>query len=263
MTGHSALRFAANLKWLFTDVPLEERFDGAARGGFHGVEVPSPYGIAPDALRRIADDAGVTVVLINTPQGEPGSPTAGGLACWPGMANEFQESVDRGLEYADHLGAAFLHVVGGRRPEGVSRVQAFAQYVRNLTWAAERARHTGVGIVIEMQNHRTAPRFVLENQAMAAAVIEAVGSGVGLLLDVFHTQVQQGDVGHALETYLPITWHIQVGDSPGRTEPGTGELSWPFVADRIRESDYDGWIGCEFTPSNTSAGVIDRLKAVM
>lgn len=263
MTGATELPLAANLKWLFADLPFLERFEAAARAGFRAVELPAPYDVEPGELGARLADNGLKAVLLNTPQGAPGTATAGGMACLPEDVAEFQAGIDRGLAYASALGAGLLHVVGGRRPAGLDRDVAFAQYVRNVAWAADRARNTPVRLVLEMQNQRSSPGFVLESQAMAAAVAAAVGEPVGLLFDVFHTQVAEGDVVRTFDAVAPWITHIQIGDGPDRSEPGTGELSWPYLIDHIRRSGYTGWFGCEFTPAGGSAGVRQRLHEVI
>ena len=263
MTEQNDLPLAANLKWLFTDLPFDQRFEAAAQAGFQAVEIPVPYSTSPTELRTLLADNGLEAALLNTPQGEAGSATAGGLACLPDHVAEFQAGVEQGLEYATELGCGLLHVVGGRRPAGLGRDEAFAQYVRNITWAAERAQGTPVRLVLEMQNPRSAPGFVLESQAMAAAVARALGDPVGLLFDVFHTQVAEGDVVRTFDGVAPLVAHVQIGDGPDRSEPGTGELAWPFLIEHIRASGYTGWFGCEFKPDGSSGGVPRRLREVM
>jgi hydroxypyruvate isomerase len=263
LAASDELRLAANLKWLFNELPFEERFAAVAAAGFTAVELPAPYDRTPAQLRTLLADNGLQAVLLNTPQGEPGSPTAGGAACLPDHVADFEAGVLRGLEYAGELEAGILHVVAGRRPAGVHRDVAFAQYVRNIAWAAEQARRTGVQLVLEMQNQRSAPGFVLESQAMTAAVVAAVGGPVGVLFDVFHTQVAEGDVVRTFDSVAPLVTHVQIGDGPDRSEPGTGELAWPFVIEHIRQSGYTGWFGCEFTPVGDSSGVPARLGEVL
>lgn len=261
MPTDTSLRFAANLKWMFADIPFEQRFDAAATAGFQGVEYPSPYDYSAAQVRTWLDNTGLEQVLINTPQGPTGSATAAGLACLPGLGDQFRQGIDRGLEYAHTLGCRLLHVVAGIRPESVSRDRAFAQYVANLAWAVDRARGSGVQLVLEAQNKRNAPGFLLESQAQVASVVEALGSeSVGVLFDVFHTQVDEGDVTRTLEQVAPLVSHIQIADAPDRTQPGTGELAWPYVLRRIRDVGYDGWIGCEFTPSDDPSIVLKSLK---
>jgi hydroxypyruvate isomerase len=255
----ASLRFAANLKWLFAAVPLAERFDAAAAAGFTAVEVPDPYGLPMAQLQRRLTDAGLAPVLVNTPAGPAGSPTEFGQACLPDHVEEFRAAVNLGLDYAAAVGCPLLHIVAGRLAPYQDRERAMACYVDNIAWAAARARDASVELVLEMQNQRSAPGFLLQSQAEARAVAAAVGQPVGLLFDFFHTQVAEGDVTTVFDGVLPWIKHVQIGDAPGRTEPGTGELSWPFVFEHIRASGFDGWLGCEFQPAGPSEQVLARL----
>ncbi|MEV4889409.1 TIM barrel protein, partial [Nonomuraea sp. NPDC055795] len=106
------MRFDANLKWLFTELPFESRFDAAAAAGFEGVEYPDPYAHDPANLARRLREAGLEQVLINTPQGADACRAAG-----------FREGFDQAMEYALALGAGGLDLrdrrgrtVAARRP---------------------------------------------------------------------------------------------------------------------------------------------------
>ncbi|MEW1700569.1 hydroxypyruvate isomerase family protein [Streptomyces sp. NPDC093249] len=258
MRTPNGLRFDANLKWLFTEVPFEERFDAAAAAGFTAVEYADPYPYPAARLRRRLDDAGLHQVLINAPMGEPGSPERAGVACLPGYADRFRADLERGLDYAAELGCDFLHVLGGVRPADVSHDRAFATFVTNLGWAVERARGTGICLVLEAQNSRDVPGFLLDTQARAASVVEALdGNGIGLLLDLYHVQVQEGDLLSTLRERLPQVRHVQIADPPDRAEPGTGEISWPRVFGALLDASYPGWIGCEYRPAD---GTVNGLS---
>lgn len=253
----AGLRFDANLKWLFTELPFVERFDAAARAGFAAVEYASPYEYEARQLRALLDGSGLEQILINTPMGPAGSPTRSGYACSPDLVPEYRDGVLRGLEYATALGAQFLHVVAGIVPEGVDADRAFARYVANIAWAAEQARGSGIRLLLEAQNERDAPGFVLTSPARAAAVVEAVGDDVvGQLLDVYHAQITGGDLVRTFEKYRDTVLHLQIADVPERHEPGTGEIAYPNLFRVIESSGYDGWIGCEYQPAtDTVAGL--------
>jgi hydroxypyruvate isomerase len=255
------LRFAANLRWLFTELPFTERFGAAARAGFTAVEYASPYEYDVRQLRTLLDDAGLVQILINTPMGPAGSPTRSGYACLPGQVGAHRDGVLRGLEYANALGARFLHVVGGLVPQDVSADRAFARYVANIAWAAEQARGTGVRLLIEVQNQFDAPGFVLTSQAQAVAVVEAVGDdAVGLLLDFYHAQIVEGDLVRTFEKYRDIVHHLQIADVPGRHEPGTGEIAYATLFRAVESSGYDGWIGCEYRPAGDTVAGLTWMK---
>ncbi|MCU1440942.1 MAG: Hydroxypyruvate isomerase [Rhodoglobus sp.] len=256
----SELRLDANLKWLFTEKPFEERFDAAASAGFTGVEYSSPYEYpAADLVRRLRD-AGLEQVLINTPSGAADSPGRSGYACLPDSVPQFRDGIVRSLEYATALGAGLVHVMGGVRPSEIRWDQAYATVVANLMWASEQAKQAGVVLVLEAQNRRDVPGFVFDSIEQAASVVKAVDSQhVRLLFDVYHCQVTQGDVLTRLREQFALVSHVQIADAPTRTEPGTGETNWRSVFAELKALGYSGWVGCEYRPlTDTLAGLAWR-----
>jgi hydroxypyruvate isomerase len=262
-TSSGTVRLAANLKWMFTEVPFAERFAAAAEAGFTAVEFASPYELAPTEVRRLLDDAGLAQILINTPAGAPGSRTASGSAVVPGARQEFRDGVLRALEYAAVLDARVVHVMAGVKPAEADAESAFATYVSNISWATEQARGTGVRLALEAINKRDQPGYGLASMETAAAVAEAVDPDVvGVLFDVYHAQVDRGNIIERFEQLHPLVAHVQIADNPGRGEPGTGEIAYERVIDRIAQSGYAGWIGCEYAPvAGTREGLswIERI----
>lgn len=253
MNAPTSLRFAANLKWLFNELPFLERFHAAAQAGFAAVEYASPYDHAPAVLRAALRDAGLQQVLINTPAGAPGSIGANGYACVPGAQETFRRGIDGALRYAGELACPLVHVMAGRVPQHVDDEQALDVLRDNLAWAAGAASGTGVKLVIEVINRIDAPRYVLRSHAHACALLDAIGaSGIELLFDVYHCQMNGGDVIREFSRFRPRIAHVQFADSPGRHEPGTGALLWPELVKKIIASGYDGWIGCEYRPETTT-----------
>ena len=137
--------------------------------------------------------------------------------------------------------------------------QGDSQLFSNLGgWRVDQMMRFGeVCAALEPINHRDIPGFFLNTLAQGAAVIEAVGpEKIGLQFDLYHCQITEGDIVKRVEKYLPITAHMQVADNPGRNEPGTGEVNWPFVFRKIDELGFRGWIGCEYKPAaETNAGL--------
>lgn len=264
-TTAGPVRLAANLKWMYTEVPFEQRFDAAAASGFTGVEFASPYDLPAERIRRLLDQAGLEQVLINTPAGPKGSETAMGAAYVPGAREEFRAGVRSALEYATVLGAPVIHVMAGLCPVDADPDLAFATYVANIGWAAEQVRGSGIRIVLEAINKRDQPKYGLRSMETAGAVAEAVDPAtVRVLFDVYHAQVDRGNVTERFEHLLPWIGHIQIADNPGRGEPGTGEIAYDLVLARIAASDYSGWIGCEYGPlagTEEGLGWTERIVA--
>src|SRR6202790_5844602 len=127
-------RFAANLGFLFTELPFLDRFDAAARAGFTGVEFASPYEYPAAELRSRLNAAGLTQVLINSPAANRAAGERG-FACLPGRESDFRDGVEQALDYAVALGCRRVHVMGGVPPVGLAHDTAAALYAANLAWA--------------------------------------------------------------------------------------------------------------------------------
>ena len=243
------LKLCANLKWLFTEVPLLDRFGAAAQAGFEAVEYPTPYEQPVAALAARLRECGLPLVLINTPAGDPAQGEQSGLACLPGRRDAFRDDLHRSLDYAVGLECKLVHLQAGILPAEVSRDRGWATYLANVVWAAEAASAAGIRLVLEPINGVSIPGFLLRTQEEGAAIVEAVGHDkVGLQFDIYHCQVEQGSISRRLQALMPVIDHIQVADSPGRHEPGTGEIAWDHVFPLIERLGYQGWIGCEYTP---------------
>ena len=263
-TAAGTLKLAANLKWLYTELPFLERFAAAAHSGFTAVEYASPYEFAPDELNMRLDDFGLAQVLINTPAGPAGSPTQNGAAAVRGAETEFRDGFKKALDYAVALDARIIHVMAGVRPIGVTEADAMALYGDNIAWAAAHAEPTGVRLVLEAINKRDVPGFAVPSFEVAADVAATVNRDVvGILFDVYHAQVDRGNLIERFHALKPLIGHIQVADNPGRHEPGTGEIGYTNVLRSIAAAGYDGWIGCEYRPiADTASGLawIDELR---
>ena len=249
-------RFAANLSMMFNEVPFLDRFALAAKAGFKGVEFLFPYEHPAAEIAARLKDNGLQQVLFNAPAGEFAKGERG-MAAIPGKQAAFRDSIKMALEYATSLACPRLHIMAGLKPEGVAHDTLTAVYGANLAYAAEEFAKVGVKPIIEPINHRDIPGFFLNTTDQAAAIIAAVGpEKLGMQFDLYHCQITEGDVVKRVEKHLPLIAHMQVADTPGRHEPGTGEVNWPFVFKTIDALGFRGWIGCEYRPAGeTLAGL--------
>ena len=242
-------KFAANLSLLFTEWPFEERFAQAAAAGFAAVEAQFPYAMAPDACARALSRAGVALILFNTPNAAfPGGER--GIACRPDRVEEYRAGVAQALAYAKATGCPTLNTLAGVAPPGVAPAVWRATLIDNLRFAADACARAGVELVMEAINTRDVPGFCIATSADALAVIDAVGSAdLKLQYDIYHMQRMEGEIAATLERHLPRIGHIQIADNPGRGEPGTGEINFPFLFAHLDRIGYRGWVGCEYAPT--------------
>jgi hydroxypyruvate isomerase len=245
-------RFAANLTMLFTELPFMQRFEAAAKAGFKAVEYLFPYAFDKKELTAALRANGLQQVLHNLPAGnwETGER---GIACHPDRMGEFREGVGMAIDYATALGCPKLNCLLGKLPDGVNAGEARKVAVENLRFAARELQTAGIMLLIEPINHFDIPGFFLTRTDQALAIIDDVGS-TNLLLqyDIYHAQRMEGELAATMSKNMARIGHIQLADNPGRGEPGTGEINYPWLFKHIDAAGYTGWIGCEYKPRGTT-----------
>jgi hydroxypyruvate isomerase len=253
-------KFAANLTMMFTERPFLDRFAAAAAAGFDAVEFMFPYNNDPDQLADILAAEGLTLVLHNLPAGD-WSGGERGIACHPARISEFRAGVEQAIRYATTLRCPRVNCLAGMVPPNVGSSEARKVLVDNLCFAADQLGGAGIELLLEPVNTRDIPGFLVARTEPALAIMEEVGSGnLKLQYDIYHAQVMQGDIARTIEAELGRIGHIQLADNPGRHEPGTGEINFPFLFAHLDALGYAGWVGCEYKPRTTTEAGLDWVR---
>ena len=253
-------KFCANLTMLFNEVPFLDRFEASSRAGFKGVEYLFPYAYPKHQLADKLRANELVQVLHNMPAGDWDKGERG-IACLPDRIGEFQASVGTTIDYATALGCTQVNCLAGIVPSNATRDRAERTFVDNLKFAAPRFKDVGIKLLIEAINTRDIPGFFLNTTRQAAAIIDAVGSdNLFIQYDIYHMQVMEGDLAPTIQANLGRIPHMQLADTPGRHEPGTGEINYPFLFDFIDRLGYAGWIGCEYRPKTTTLEGLGWIK---
>jgi hydroxypyruvate isomerase len=246
-------RFAANLTMLFNEVPFLDRFARAADAGFKAVEFLFPYEFSVQEIKQRLDSSNLTLVLHNLPAGDWAAGERG-IACHPDRTDEFREGVTRAITYAKALGVEQLNCLAGKAPAGASHDLLHRTFVENLRYAAAQLHKAGLKLLIEPVNTCDIPGFFLNRTAQAASILAETGAENAFLqYDIYHAQRMEGELAVTVQKYLPRIAHIQCADNPGRNEPGSGEIHYPFLFAHLDRIGYRGWIGCEYKPASTTA----------
>lgn len=257
------LRFDANITQLYTDVPFLERFAAAAADGFRGVEMRSPFEESKQALaeRLAAND--LELVLFNFPAGNWGKGERG-IACLPGREEEFRESLATSLDYALALGCTRLNCLAGLTPAGVAPEVVEATLVANLRHAAEVLADNGIRLQLEAINSRDNPGGFVQTTAQYERIAAQVRhDNLYLQYDFYHMQIMQGDLLRTFERLQNVISHVQIADNPGRHEPGSGEINYPFIFAALERLGYDGWIGCEYVPAGRTSDGLGWMRTAL
>jgi hydroxypyruvate isomerase len=121
---------------------------------------------------------------------------------------------------------------------------------RNVTFAADEARKVGIEVLVEAINTFENRPHLLSTTEQAAGFVRSVGlENVKVQHDLYHMQRMEGNLVATLERYVGMIGHVQIADSPGRGEPGTGEIRYPYVLSRLEELGHEGYVGLEYNPT--------------
>jgi len=250
-------QLCANLMYLFTELPLMDRFAAARDAGFHLVECQFPYSEDASALKRRLDDCGLRMALINAPCGDRAAGERG-LAALPGRERDFRDSLLLALAYARELQCPRIHVMAGVVADD-ERDIATATYAENLRVAAQTAEAAGIGIVIEPINGIDVPGYLLQWTQQARAMIAMIAEpNIMLQYDAYHALMNEEDPCEGLRANFDLIAHIQIAGYPGRAEPiAEGCYDMGAFIELADTLGYTGAIGCEYTPkAGTRAGLV-------
>jgi hydroxypyruvate isomerase len=254
-------KFAANLTMLFNELPFLDRFEAAAASGFTAVEYLFPYAYPAADLAKRLGTFGLTQVLHNTPAGNWDTGERG-IAILPERIGEFREGVAKAIAYAHVLGCRQINCLAGIAPPNADMAALNATFVANLKFAAGALAAENIKLLIEPVNTRDIPGFYLNHTHQALDIIKAVGSNnLYLQYDIYHMQIMEGDLARTIEANLAQIAHVQLADNPGRHEPGSGEIHYPFLFDHLDRIGYAGWIGCEYKPAATTLEGLGWFKS--
>ena len=241
-------KFAANLTMLFSDIPFLERFAAARLAGFTAVECLFPYDYPAEQIKEQLSTNGLKQVLFNLPCGNWGAGERG-LAASPDRVEEFRAGVSQAMAYAQALGVPRLNCLAGKRVSGYSDEEHRNTLVSNVRFVSEALQGAKLTLTVEAINHFDIPGFFLNRTEQVAQLIEEVNMpNVFIQYDVYHAQREEGELTATLRKYQKMIGHIQIADNPGRHQPGTGEINYPFLFEEIDRLGYGGFIGLEYVP---------------
>ncbi len=247
-------RFSANISTLFKEHPFLERPQAAAAAGFTGIECQFPYHHEAEEVSEALTNAGMPLVLFNAPPGDFGAGERG-LAALAGREQDFRDSFDVALAYADALDCAKIHVMAG--VVGDDDIEgALDTFVGNLRYATQKCIEDGIMVLIEPLSSIEGYLLTTPNQGLDV-LARVDRKNLRLQYDFFHAQRTQGNLSAFLENHLDAIGHVQVAGVPGRQEPDKlGEINWRYLFDLLDAHGYGGWVGAEYEPrGQTLAGL--------
>lgn len=237
------IKLSVCIEMIFSDLPIEERISRVAQSSLKAFEFWDwqQKDLSLINERRKIHKLDVAAFLME-PKGNLVSK----------LDPEYvKEGVRRSVKTAKMLDCSNLIVVVGQEDPLLNRQEQHKNIVNSLKIAAPIAEDAGINLVVEPLNVKVNHRgFFLSSSYEAFEIIEEVGSPIiKVLLDIYHQQVQEGNIIATITKNIDKIGYFHVADVPGRHEPGTGEINFQNVIKAIKETGFAGYIGLEYRPS--------------
>lgn len=162
------------------------------------------------------------------------------------LQNEFLKEIRESVEVAKRVNAKWMTVVPGYVDQRLNMQYQTANVIESLRRAADILEPHGLTMVLEPLNFRDHPGLFLSESPQAYQICKAVDSAsCKILFDIYHQQIQEGNLIPNIEASWDEIAYFQVGDNPGRNEPTTGEINYKNVFKYIHSKGFDGIVGME------------------
>jgi len=169
----------------------------------------------------------------------------------PAEHDRIEAEITHNLALAQKYRIPNLIVFSGGRRAGLSEEEGIENTARGLARVKAAAEQAGVNLVIELLNSKVDHKgYQCDHTAWGVEVCRRVASPrVGLLYDIYHMQIMEGDVIRTIREHQSHFLHYHTAGNPGRHDlDDSQELNYPPILRAIAETGYDGYIGHEFLP---------------
>ncbi len=255
---------SACIETLYSELPFLERFQAAKEDGFDAIEFWSWTDKDLNAIKSAAEKAQIGIAGFN------GDATLSMID--PAKKDDYIAFIRKSAEAAQTIGAKSITIHSNGLGEGGVVLHDYAELsdtvklctmYENLKVCARIAEASGIRMNLEALNITTdhVGNFLTTTQ-MAAELTAMVGSPMlKVLYDVYHMQLNEGELCENIRAYADQLGHIHVADAPGRHEPGTGQIPYAAVFTCLEEVGYTGLVGYELFPQTTTAAAVEAIMA--
>ena len=168
----------------------------------------------------------------------------------PAHREAFLADVKSGIEWSKKLEVPQIILMSGNDQPGMSHEEQYACLLESAKRAADLAAASDAKLIIEPLNSKVNHKgYFLNNCTEGLKLVKEVDNPhFRLLFDIYHEQVQVGNVIRTLTEAEPYVAVYHIADNPGRNDPGTGEMNYDNIYKAIQKTGYSGYITMEYLP---------------
>ena len=235
-------------KWCYNDVPLDELCEAGKQFGLQSVEL-----LKPDQISVVRKHDMTCAIMANPVVQRADGQQVGGISlAWNRTENHaaLVEAYEQLIKTSAQLGIGNVICFSGNRA-GMSDDEGLANCAAGLRKIMPTAEQHNITISMELLNSKRSHKdYMCDRTAWGVELCQQIDSdNFKLLYDIFHMQIMEGDVIATIREFHPFISHYHTGGVPGRNEiDDTQELNYPAIAQAIKETGYQGFIGQEFIP---------------
>ena len=259
--GAPPYTLSINIEVMFPrTMPRPQRMEIVAAQGFKAYGFWNTTEEEQDAMLKVQEKTGLKCTSITG----PGNSVSNTGLTKPGMEDVFLKDMEARAKMAARFGGAQSIIFVGKQQPDVPWEQQRSQIVSGLKKTGDiGARHNMTFIVEPLSTTEGQGRMALDTAAAAFPVIQEVAHPhVRVCFDFYHLQLTEGNVTTHLREGLSkgLIALVQIGEVPGRKEPGTGEIDYAYVFRVLRELNYKGYLDTEMGTSTTPEAAMQLTR---
>lgn len=230
---------------------FEEKLEAAARAGIQSVELVGEHAAwtpaEMDRMKRLARSLKLGMDTISSTPFWSRMPIS---MVDPAQRGNLLHEVSKNLDAAARLDVPMLLLMSGNAIPGRTYEEQWASLVESAKRCGDLAAKAKRILIVEPLNTKVNHKgYFLDSCVAGLRLMKEVNHPhVRLLFDLYHEQVQVGDVTRTLREAMPFVKVFHIADNPGRNDPGTGEMNYPFLYKEIRKAGYTGYLTMEYLP---------------
>jgi len=230
---------------------FEEKVETAAKAGIQSVELVGEHSNWTDAdidrIKKLCRSFRIGMDTISATPNWSRMPIA---MVDPAQRDNLLAEVRKNLEFARKLEIPMALLMSGNAIPSKTYDEQWASLVEGSKRCADLAAKAGIVLIVEPLNTKVNHKgYFLDNCVAGVRLMKEVEHpNLRLLFDIYHEQVQLGNVTRTIQAAAPYVKVYHVADNPGRNDPGTGEMNYDFIYKAIRKTGYEGYITMEYMP---------------
>jgi hydroxypyruvate isomerase len=246
--------------------PFEKRLEVASQSGVESVELVSEHMSWTDAqigdMKKLAASLHLKMDTILAQSDWKRRPVT---MVKPEDREGFLADVRQAIVFAQKLEIPQIILMSGDDVPGRTHEEQYASMLESVKRAGDLAAKANLTLIIEPLNNKVDHKGVFLSTCGEGLklVKESQNPRVKLLFDIYHEQVQVGNVTRTMRESAPYVAVFHIADNPGRNDPGTGEMNYENIYKAIASFGYKGYVTMEYLPIGDQAASLTRATKNM